>query len=77
MRLPFPSVKPHTTNFCCGRDLIFGQSGERLPGPVNAALSFGNYPSKSLLFRELEKSLTAILDIAANLDSVDASDDLL
>jgi hypothetical protein len=31
-RLPFPSVKPHTTNSCCGRDLIFNQSGERFPG---------------------------------------------
>jgi hypothetical protein len=32
LRLPFPSVKPHTTNSCCGRALIFNQSGDRFPG---------------------------------------------
>jgi hypothetical protein len=31
LRLPFPLVKAHTTNSCCGRDLIFNRSGERRP----------------------------------------------
>jgi hypothetical protein len=32
LRLPYPSVKPHRTNSCCGRALIFNQSGDRFPG---------------------------------------------
>jgi hypothetical protein len=29
-------VKQQTTNSCCGRDLIFNQSGERFPGQVGS-----------------------------------------
>ena len=42
LRLPFPSVKPHTMNSCCGRDLIFNQSDERFPGPNKSGVNPGS-----------------------------------
>jgi hypothetical protein len=54
-------VKAHATNFCCGRALIFNQSGDRFPGREVLVFRLAIMPS--------------VLSLA-NLDAGNSFDDL-